>query len=114
MMDAGRRPVRVLTPLSDENLSADRRAFAQVMRHLKEVDGDQHTVILVQVENEPGSLFTDRDYSPPANEKFAAPVPAKLVEALGRKPGTWKQVFGAEADESFAAYTVSRYVDAVA
>ena len=114
MMDAGGRPVRVLTPLSDENLNADRRAFAQVMRHLKEVDGDQDTVILVQVENEPGSLFTDRDHSPQANEKFAGPVPAKLVEALGRKPGTWTQIFGAEADESFAAYAVSRYVNAVA
>jgi beta-galactosidase GanA len=85
------------------------------MRHLKEVDGDQHTVILAQVENEPGSLFTDRDHSPYANEKFAGPVPAKLVEALGKKPGTWTQVFGsAEADESFAAYAVSRYVNAVA
>src|SRR4051812_9681533 len=87
MMDAGGRPVRVLTPLSDENLNADRRAFAQVMRHLKAIDGEQHTVILVQVENEPGSLFTDRDHSASANEKFAGPVPAKLVEALGRK--TW-------------------------
>ncbi|HSU32115.1 MAG TPA: DUF5597 domain-containing protein [Bryobacteraceae bacterium] len=114
MMDAGGRPVRVLTPLSEENLNADRRAFAAVLRHLKEVDGEQHTVILVQVENEPGSLFTDRDYSRQANEKFAGPVPAKLVEALGKKPGTWTQVFGAEADEAFAAYSVSHYVNAVA
>jgi Domain of unknown function (DUF5597)/Glycosyl hydrolases family 35 len=114
MIDAGSRPVRVLTPLSDENLKADQRAFAQVMRHLKEVDGDQHTVILVQVENEPGSLFTDRDHSLQANERFAGPVPMKLVETLGKKPGTWTQVFGAEADESFAAYAVSRYVNAVA
>lgn len=114
MLDAGGRPVRVLTPLSDENLNADRRAFAQVMRHLKEVDGEQHTVILVQVENEPGSLFTVRDYSSQGNQKFAGPVDARLVEALGKKPGTWTQVFGAEADEAFAAYSVSRYVNAVA
>ena len=114
MVDAGGRPVRVLTPLSDENLNADRRAFAQVMRHLKEVDGEQHTVILVQVENEPGSLFTVRDYSSQGNQKFAGPVEARLVEALGKKAGTWTQVFGGEADEAFAAYTVSRYVNAVA
>jgi hypothetical protein len=79
VIDAGGRPVRVLTPLSDANLNADRKAFARVMRHLKQVDGDQHTVIPVQVENEPGSLFTDRDHSPQANEKFARPVPMKLV-----------------------------------
>ena len=84
------------------------------MRHLKEIDGEQHTVILVQVENESGSLFTDRDYSRDANEKFAGAVPAKLVEALGKKPGTWAQVFGADAAESFSAYAVSRYVNAVA
>lgn len=114
MIDAGGRPVRVLTPLSEENLNADRTAFSQIMRHLKEVDGEQHTVILVQVENEPGSLFTDRDYSRKGNEKFAGAVPAKLVEVLGKKPGTWTQVFGAEAAESFSAYAVSRYVNAVA
>jgi hypothetical protein len=114
MMDEGGHSVRVLTPLSDANLNADRKAFAQLMRHLKEFDGEQHTVILVQVENEPGSLFTDRDYSPQAGKAFAEQVPAKLVQALGKKTGTWTQVFGNEADESFAAYYVSRYVNAVA
>jgi hypothetical protein len=114
MIDAGGQPVRVLTPLSEENLKADRTAFAQVMRHLKEVDGEQHTVIMVQVENEPGSLFTDRDYSQRANQQFTGAVPAKLAEALGKKAGTWTQVFGAGAAESFSAYAVSRYVNAVA
>jgi len=33
------------------------------MRHLKSSDG-QHTVIMVQVENEPGSWNTVRDFSP--------------------------------------------------
>jgi hypothetical protein len=114
MLDSGGHPVRVLTPLSEENRNADRKAFAQVMRHLKEVDGEQHTVILVQVENEPGSLFTDRDYSHKADEELAGTVPAKLTEALGKKPGTWAQVFGAEAPECFSAYAVSTYVNAVA
>jgi hypothetical protein len=69
---------------------------------------------MVQVENEPGSLFTDRDYSQRANQQFTGAVPAKLAEALGKKAGTWTQVFGAGAAESFSAYAVSRYVNAVA
>lgn len=37
-----------------ETRNADAKAFAALMRHLKEVDGDEHTVIMVQVENEVG------------------------------------------------------------
>jgi len=114
MIDNGGHPVRVLNPMSEANLNADRTAYSTVMKHLKEVDGDQHTVILAQVENESGSLFTDRDHSAEANREFAGPVPSKLLEALHKKPGTWTQAFGAEADEAFAAYYVSRYVNAVA
>ena len=114
MLDQGHLPVRVLTPLSENNLNADRTAFAALMRHIKEVDGDQHTVIMVQVENESGSLFTDRDHSPDADAKFNGPVPPAVLKALDKKPGTWPQVFGPAADETFAAYYVSRYVNAVA
>jgi len=114
MIDNGGHPVRVLTPLSETNLNADRRAFARVMAHLKEMDGDRHTVILAQVENESGSLFTERDYSNEANKSFESAVPASLVAALGKKSGTWREVFGREAEEAFAAYYVARYVNAVA
>ena len=114
MIDGGGNPVRVLTPLSEANLDADRQAFSMVMRHLKEIDGERHTVIMVQVQNEPGSLFTDRDHSPEANRKLNGPVPDSLLEALHKNPGAWTQAFGPEADEAFAAYYVSRYVNAVA
>ena len=114
MIDSGGRPVRVLSPHSEANLNADRSAFAAFMKHLKEVDGDQHTVIMVQVENEPGSLFTDRDHSPASNKLFEGAVPAALAAALKRPSGTWRQVFGAEADEAFAAWHVARYVNEVA
>ena len=111
--------VRVLTPLSAESRDADKRAFAALMRHIKDVDGDRHTVIMVQVENEPGSLETDRDYSPEANRLFEAQVPVELTRALGKSsgkpPGNWLEVFGPEeADEAFAAYHVASYVNAVA
>jgi hypothetical protein len=78
------------------------------MHHIKEVDGDRHTVIMVQVENEPGSLETDRDYSPQANQLFEGPVPAELTRALGKpsnkSAANWRQFFGPEeAAEAFAA-----------
>ncbi len=114
MLDQGQHPVRVLTPLSEANLHADATAFSSVMKHLKEFDGDQHTVIMMQVENEPGSLFTDRDHSPKAEAAFAGSVPEGVLKALGKQPGTWSQVFGSDASETFAAYYVSRYVNAVA
>jgi hypothetical protein len=55
-----------------------------------------------------------RDHSAEANRLFAGPVPAALVRALGKKEGTWAEVFGAEAEEAFSAYHVATYVNAVA
>ena len=43
-----------LTTLSDATRDADARAFAALMRHIREVDGDAHTVLMIQVENEVG------------------------------------------------------------
>jgi hypothetical protein len=114
MIDSGGKPVRVLSPHGEATRNADRSAFAAFMRHLKEIDGDDHTVIMVQVENEPGSLFTDRDHSPDSNKRFEAAVPAALTAALKRPAGTWTGTFGPEADEAFAAWHVAKYVNEVA
>jgi len=107
-------PVDVLSPNAPANLEADKRAFVALMRYLREIDGDQHTTLLVQVENESGSLGSTRDYSPAAEKQFQANVPADLVKARHKQPGTWKQVFGADADETFAAYSVSHYINEIA
>jgi beta-galactosidase GanA len=84
------------------------------MHHLKEIDGEQHTVILVQVENESGALGSVRDFSPAAEKQFHEPVPATLLHAVEKKPGTWRGVFGVDADEYFQAWNVASYVQAVA
>src|SRR6202020_719886 len=42
--------IDVLSPNAPANMEADSRAFAALMRHLKETD-PQHTVIMMQVEN---------------------------------------------------------------
>ena len=106
-------PIDVLSPNSPANLAADSAAFAALMRHLKQAD-PKHTVLMMQVENESGSLGLVRDFSPMAQRIFDAPVPADLLKALNKQPGTWSQVFGNDADETFAAWSVSRYINSVA
>jgi len=102
----------VLSPLARSTLEADSRAFAALMRHLREVD-PQHTVIMMQVENETGSYNSPRDFSAEANRLFAQPVPAELARKAG-KGGTWAQVYGWKADQAFNSWYTARYVDQVA
>ena len=59
--------VEVLSPFSDANRDADARAFAALMRHVKAVDGREHTVIMIQVENE----IETCDRSPVARKAYA-------------------------------------------
>jgi beta-galactosidase GanA len=114
MIDQRGEPIDVLSPNAPANLEADKKAFVALIRHLREVDGVEHSVLLVQVENESGSLGTARDFSPTAEKQFQGEVPAELVKALHKRPGTWKQVFGADAGETFAAYSVSHYINEIA
>jgi beta-galactosidase GanA len=102
-----------LSPLYQSTLDADSKAFSTLMGHLKEIDS-QRTVILVQVENETGTYGSVRDYSPKAQALFNGPVPDQLVQGLHKKPGTWPQVFGKDADEFFHAWYISRFVGQVA
>jgi hypothetical protein len=114
VLDRGGRPIRVLSPHSRATLEADKKAYTTMMKHLREMDEADRTVIMMQVENEPGLLGSPRDYSPEANKLFSGAVPEKLVTALKKKPGAWKEVFGREAEEAFSAYAVSGYINEVA
>jgi hypothetical protein len=80
------RSVDSPSPLAEACLKADMKAFSALMRHLKSVD-PVHTVIMIQVENEPGAWASIRDYSPEAEKVFAAPVPAEFLKALGGRNG---------------------------
>jgi beta-galactosidase GanA len=106
--------LEILSTFSDASRDADAKAFAALMRHIKEVDGQQHTVIMMQVENESGVLGDSRDRSKPANEAYSKPVPKELMDYLQKHKdtllpeihnawetggfktsGTWEEVFGA-------------------
>lgn len=105
------RGMEILSPFVAANRDADARAFAALMSHLRTVDARQHTVIMVQVENEIGMIPNARDYSKVANELIAGEVPAAL-----KRQGTWEQVFGRgpATDEMFMAWHFATYVEAVA
>ena len=103
-----------LSPLTPATLQADRTAFVQFMTHLRQIDGAQHTVIMVQVENESGTYGTDRDYSAVANAQFAGQVPDSLLKATGKHAGTWTQVFGKDAAEYFQAWSIAHFIGDVA
>jgi beta-galactosidase GanA len=101
------------SPFSPPRLEADKAAFRALMRHLKAAD-PVRTVILVQVENEAGVWGGVRDYGAEAEKVFAGPVPDALVKALGKQPGTWRQLFGDDADETFEAWYTATYIEQVA
>jgi hypothetical protein len=107
-------PTDVLSANSRTNLEADKAAFIALMHHLKEIDSTDHTVLTVQVENESGGIGTVRDFGPAANAAFAGQVPADLLAIANKQPGSWIQVFGGEADETFQAYHQAKYINEIA
>ncbi len=125
----------MLSPFAAENRDVDARAFAALLRHLREADAVRHTVLMVQVENEIGMIPTARDHSAEAEHAFRSPVPAELMSRLlahenelapellavwrgagARRAGSWPEVFGAGAagEEIFMAWHFARYTEAVA
>ncbi|WAC58727.1 DUF5597 domain-containing protein [Brevundimonas sp. SL130] len=103
-----------MSPYGAETLAADARAFAALMRHIRQIDERQRTVIMVQPENETGTYGSVRDYSPAAQAAFDAAVPQALLDRTGKAPGTWSAVFGDEAEEFFHAWSIAAYVNTVA
>lgn len=123
------RPLEILSTFAEENRRADSRAFSALMKHVREKDSAQQTVLMVQVENEVGYLGRGRDRSAAANRLFQNPVPTALMHALvarrmqfspelashfNEHGQTWREVFGEAADEVFMAWSYADYMEAVA
>jgi len=125
----------VLSVFCESNWNADARAYAAFMKHLHEIDVNEQTVVMVQVENEVGLHADARDRSRLAELTFAGKVPEKLLkylrdegENLGssihelwrvngyRTEGSWSEVFGEteRAEEAFMAWHYASYVGKVA
>jgi beta-galactosidase GanA len=125
--------VEILSAFGASSREADARAFASFMEYLKKAD-TQHTVIMVQVENEIGMLPIARERGAVADKLFAGAVPSELMRALAsrgealepellarwkangsKSAGTWAQVFGADewGQEVFTAWHYARFTDAL-
>ncbi len=126
--------MEMLTPFSEANVTTDTRAFEALMRHLREVDGDEHTVVMIQVENEIGMIPEARDHNDAANAAYASEVPAALMDHLRAHQetlypdmkerwsaggfatsGNWVEVFGAGVltEELFMAWYYALYVERI-
>lgn len=117
-----------LSAFGEETVKADANAFAHLMAHIRTVDGEENTVICVQVENETGILGEARERSELADKLFGQNVPQALVEYLNgsvlspelaetfhyAQNASWSQIFGAMAEEAFTAYATASFVERVA
>jgi len=122
-----------LSPLGEASMLAEAKAFKALMHHIKEVDPN-HTVIMMQVDNEMGLLGDSRDRSALADAAWTKPVPAELLNYLSKNKatllpemqdvwgrngyktsGTWAEVFGNDvwAEEAFMAWYYSVYINKV-
>jgi beta-galactosidase GanA len=132
---ADQRAVEIVTPFSSECMKADARAFSQLLKHIRTIDGNDRTVLMMQVENEIGMIPEARDHCSLANSAFAGSVPSELMTALQKNKGSltsellglwraagfkssgsWEEVFGEseQTEEVFMAWYFARYTNAVA
>lgn len=129
------RAEEILTAFSKTNRNADARAFSALMKHVREFDGQDQTVVMVQVENEIGMIPDARDYCKSADEAFNNAVPEEFINYLKenkdrlnphlydmwktngfKTKGNWEEIFGKSiaADEIFMAWNFARYTNYVA
>jgi beta-galactosidase GanA len=133
--NAAGRPEEIITPFSEDALAADKAAFSALIKHIRTIDAQQHTVLMIQLENEIGMLPDARDHSAPANKAFSSPVPGELIDyltqhhdslepelrtrwdSMGNKTsGAWEDVFGKSlaTDEIFMAWYFGKYAEDIA
>ena len=122
----------IISPFCKEACKADAKAFAMLMKHIRETDS-LGLVSAVQVENEVG-VFMDMDHGKEAAKALASNVPqtlmdymqahkAQLTERLHRRwkengyrnKGTWTEVFGDNFDtrQFMMSYAYATYLEEV-
>jgi hypothetical protein len=122
-------PLEILSTLGGETMQADAKAYAALMKHLREKDATEQTVLFIQVENEVGVLgLGGRDRSAEADMLFGEAVPAQLTSYLTSHRdtlspelaahfhsggGSWSEVFGEAADEVFMTWHYGLFVEQV-
>ena len=112
------------------SLEADKKAFCELIRLIREYDGEEQTVIAVQIENEAGIQGgTRRDFGPLGQAAYEAAVPEELITYCkedpdcilariwrenGRKEGAdWAETFGYYGAEAVTTYAIAKYIDEI-
>jgi beta-galactosidase GanA len=134
-LDKNGKPAEIVSAFSENALNADIKTFKALLAHVKSIDAEQQTVVMIQVENEIGQLPEARDYSVAANNTFKSEVPKELMDYLSKNKavllphindlwkkngcktsGNWETVFGKSlaTDELFTAWHYAVYADKVA
>ena len=130
VLSATGQAIWVLSSHCEANLEADKKAFTALCGYLQAKDIAEHTVIGIQVENEPGIAGSDRDYGPEAQTILDSLVPTTLVSAMktagkgqiydlwqqagGKETGTWTELFGYSSGELMTAWSIANYIDSLA
>lgn len=118
--DESGKPLEILSTFSSASSDADAEAYAALMRHIREVDGSNQTVVMMQVENEMGILDNRgipgkarRDFNEAASASYNSQVPEELIKYLTdhketlfpelyrvwsangfKTQGNWEEIFG--------------------
>ena len=123
-------PIHQISAHCKETLKADKKAFVELIKLLKKYDGEEQTVIAVQVENEAGIQGgTRRDFSPIGEAAFKENVPAALISYCKKNPdcqlagiwkkngskanADWQETFGYYGAEAVTAYAIAKYIDEI-
>lgn len=101
-----------ISPLCLEAVEKDALALYEIMSHLKSMDEDENSVIIIQVENEIGLLGTDRDYCETAEAAFHQELPNEVSHNFNVN-GNWSEAFGEEAGEYFMAYHFACAIESI-
>jgi hypothetical protein len=121
-----------LSPFSNMNRDAEARVIAALMHHIKITDSAQHTIVMLQLEDNLGKISESRDKNMQAERTFYGSVPVELIaymqnnkgllvpeykkiwdEQGNRSYGTWEEVFGKnpETEKIFMSYYIARYLN---
>jgi len=119
MIDQDGKNSYCLSPFGQDTLAADKKAFVALMEHIKRIDGEDKTIIMVQVENEVGTYGLARDHGKRAQAAFRQPVPAAVLARqkppAGRPAkGSWAEVYGDYADQYFHTWAIASYIEEIA
>ena len=122
--------IHQLSAHSRESLEADKKAYVELIKLIKEYDSEEQTVIAVQVENEAGIQGgTRRDFSPLGEAAFAETVPAYITDYCKENPccilagiwkkngckegANWQDTFGYYGAEAVTAHAIACYIDEI-